>query len=67
MPNDMLIGAEFRGPDDCQIMCKASGRDAFGIKDGSCDLCLRNKEKMKREHDPQLQATPKRTAANRMD
>ena len=67
LPIDMHIGGEFLRPHECQIMYKASGRDAFGIKDGSCDVCLRNKEKMKAKHDPQLQATLMRTPAKRRD
>ena len=61
LPIDMLTAGEFLRQHECQFMYKASGLDAFGIKDGSCDVCLRNKEKMKAEHDPQLQPTPKRT------
>ena len=44
---------------------QASGRDVFGIKDGCCKKCVHNREKMIAEHDPQLQATTKRTPANR--
>ena len=65
LPIDMLIGGEFLRQDECQIIYKASGRDVFGIKDGCCERCARNKEQMKAEHDPQLQATPKRTPAKR--
>ena len=65
LPIDMGIGAEFLRPKESQIIYKASGRDAFGIKDGCCEKCARNKEKMKAEHDPQLQATPKCTPAKR--
>ena len=64
LPIDMLIGGEFLRSHECQIIYKASGRDVFGIKDGCCEKCVRKKEKMKAEHDPQLQATPKRTPAN---
>ena len=42
-----------------------SARDAFGMKDGICEKCVRHKEKMKAEQDPQLQATPKRAPAQR--
>ena len=66
-PIDMLIGGEFPRTHECQIMNKASGRNAFEITDGSCYVCLRNKEQMKAEHDPQLQATPKRTTVKRRD
>ena len=67
LPIDMLIGAEFLRPDEFLIVYTASGRDAFGIKHGSCDVCLLYKEKMKAEQDTQLQATPKRTPAKRRD
>ena len=67
LPIDKLIGGEFLRPHECQIMYNASGRDVFGIKDGDCDACVSNKEKMKAEHVPQLQATPKRTPARRRD
>ena len=40
---DMLIGREFRHPHECQIIEKASGRDAFGITDGYYHACVRNK------------------------
>ena len=65
LPIDMLIGGEFLLPHQCQITDKASDRDAFGINDGYCDACVRNKEKMKSVHDPQLQATPKGTLGQR--
>ena len=65
LPLDMLIGGEFLRPHECQIMYQKSGRDAFGITEGYCDACIRNKEKMKAEHDPQLQAMPKRIPARR--
>ena len=61
LPIDMIIGDEFLRPQECQIIYTASGRDVFGIKNGWCEKCVRNKEKMKAEHDPQLHATPKRT------
>ena len=61
LPIDILIGDEFLRQHECQIMYKVSGRNAFGIKDGCSDVCLGNKEKRKAEHEPQLQATPKRT------
>ena len=67
LPIDMLIGGEFLRPHECKIMYKASGRDAFGIKDGSCDVCVRNKEKMKAENDPQMQSTAKHTLAKLRD
>ena len=67
LPIDMLIGGEFLRPHECQIMYKASGRDAFEIKDRCCNACVRNKEKMKAEHDPQLQAPPKPTPAKLRD
>ena len=51
---DMLIVGEFLRSHVCQIMKKPSARDAFGIKDGYYNECLRNKEKMKTEDDPQL-------------
>ena len=41
-------------PDHIQCV----GRDAFAIKDGYRDACVRNKEKMKEEYDTQLPATP---------
>ena len=65
LPIDMLIGGEFLRPHECQIIYKASARDVFGIKDGCCDKCARNKENLKAEHDPQLQPTPKRSPAKR--
>ena len=49
LPLDMLTGGEFLRPQVCQ-----SVRDAFGIEDGYCDAWVRNKEKMKEVHDPQL-------------
>ena len=67
LPIDNLIRAEFLRRHDFRIMNKASDRDAFGIKDGNCDACVSNKEKMKAEHDPQLQATPKPTPAKPRD
>ena len=33
----MLFGGQLLRPDECQIMSNASGRDAFGIKDGYCN------------------------------
>ena len=65
LPIDMLIGGEFLRPHVCQIIYEASGRDVFGIKDGCCEKCARNKDKLKAEHDPQLHTTPKRTPAKR--
>ena len=57
LPIEMLIGGEFLRPHECQIMYKASGLDAFGIKDGSCKECVQNKQKMKEEQDQQLEPT----------
>ena len=54
LPIHMLIGGEFLRPHECQIIYKASGRDAFGMKDGCFEKCASNKAKMKAEHDPQL-------------
>ena len=45
LPIDMLIEGEFLRTHECQIMYKASGRDAFGIKDGSSDVCLCTRRK----------------------
>lgn len=67
LPIDMPIGGEFLRSDDCQIMYQASGRDAFRIMNVNCNASVRNKVKMKVEHHPQLQATPKRTPAKRRD
>ena len=46
-------------------MYNPSGRDAFVIKDGYSNECVRNKEKMNAEHEPQLQAMRKRNPAMR--
>ena len=67
LPIDMLIGGEFLRPNECQIRYKASGRDAFGMQDGYSDAFVRNKEKIKAEHDPQLQATSKPTPSKGSD
>ena len=63
LPIDMLYGGEFLRPHVCQTLHNASGRDAFVMKDAICEKCTGNKEQMKTVHDPQLQATPKRTPA----
>ena len=60
---DIFIGAEFLRPHDCQIICKASGSNAFGKMHGYCDPCLRKNDKIEGEHDPQLQPTPERSHA----
>ena len=60
---DILIGGMFLRPHECQIIYKAPGPYEFGIKDGCWEKCALNKEKMIANHDPQLQATPKRTAS----
>ena len=65
LPIDMLIGGEFLRPYECQIMYQASRRDVFGMKDGTCEKCARNKEKLKAANDPQLQFSAKRTPAKR--
>ena len=52
LPIDMLIGGEFLRPHECEIMYQASGRDVFGMKDGSCKKWARNKEKLKAANDP---------------
>ena len=65
LPIYKIIGGVFLRQHECQIMDKASGGDDFGITDDSCDVCIRNKEKMKAEQEPPLQATPKRFPAKR--
>ena len=40
LPSDRLIGGESLRQQECQIMYNASGRDAFGMKDGTFDVCL---------------------------
>ena len=54
-PIDMRLGGEFLRPHECQIIYQASGRDVFGMKDGTCEKWARNKEKLKAAHEPQLQ------------
>ena len=65
LPLDMIIGGEFLRSHDCRIMYQESGRDAFGNKDGSCEKCVQNKEKLQVAKDPQLQFSAKRTPAKR--
>ena len=66
LPIDMLIGGEFLRPHECQIVSRR--RVAMLLESRMVvSMCLRNKEKRKMEHDPQLQATPKRTPAKRMN
>ena len=42
LPIDMLIGGEFLMQHECQIMYQASGRDVFGMNDGTCEKYVRN-------------------------
>ena len=64
---DMVHGAVFRNADGCQIIYRASWPDAGGITEVYSNPCVRNKEMLKAEHDPQLKGTPRRTAAKRSD
>ena len=67
LPIDMPSGGKFPLQHECQIMYKASLRDALGNNDGYCNACVRNKEKIKAEHDPKLPPTPKSTPAKCRD
>ena len=46
----MPIGGKFLRPHECQIMYQASRPDVVVMKDGTCEKCLRSKEKLKAEH-----------------